>query len=420
MIKTLYFSQDFPYPPRTGYDQRVYHLIRQLSGLMSQTLVCRTRTPVARHDLDQWESFANAAVIHVPRPKTMDKLKKVVRMVHKRLPIEAAGFNFPEMETHLLHLLSEQDFDMVVVEGTLLSGYWHLFRDLPAIKVIDLHNLEYHRGWREARALPLGPRKLLRHYDAQCMKRLETRMLRESDLVWVMSNEDRTRALDLCPEASVHVAPNGVDCQTIQPLPMPDADGKSAVILFVGTLDYWPNIDGIVFFAKQVFPILQRHFPDIILRVVGRAPDPQVLALQSMGGVEIIGEVDNLNPYYQQCSACIVPLRTGGGTRLKILEAMAYGRPVVSTAIGAEGIQAQHDRHLLIADEPRDIGQAIVRLLTQRDLSRYVIKEARQLVEERYSWQGIARQMLEIYSDLSDRRRVAWSAHGIRTQCRPG
>ncbi len=236
----------------------------------------------------------------------------------------------------------------------------------------------------------------LTRLDIGRMKREEARMVREADLVLVTSERERKQLIHHVSPSSLAVVRNGVDAGAIAPLPIPE----TRELLFVGAFSHYPNVDAVLYFAHDVFPALHSRFPDTTLRIVGKSPTPEVLALNTQAGVDVVGEVESVEPYYRSCRACIVPLRAGGGTRLKILEALAFGRPVVSTQLGCEGLDLEDERHLLMADEPHTLQKAIARVLTDRDLASRLAREGRRCVEKAYDWNSIAADLLQRYQRL--------------------
>ena len=170
--------------------------------------------------------------------------------------------------------------------------------------------------------------------------------------------------------------------------------------MFTGVMGYEPNADAAQYFCNQIFPLVRREVKDARLLIVGHASPPTVQRLAEIGNVSVTGSVADVLPYYQQARLSVVPLRGGGGTRLKILEAMALGRPVVSTSIGCEGLAVRDGIHLEIADEPVAFAQRVVRLLLDRRLREQLAGNARRLVEERYEWSVIAEKLLAVYRRL--------------------
>ncbi|MCL5256617.1 MAG: glycosyltransferase family 4 protein, partial [Chloroflexi bacterium] len=192
--------------------------------------------------------------------------------------------------------------------------------------------------------------------------------------------------------------PNGVDATKYRVLP---EQGGSKEILFIGKMDYAPNVDGALYFYHEVFPLIRQALPEARLLVVGSNPAPLVKALAADPAVEVTGYVEDVVPYYERARLSVVPLRAGSGTRLKILEAMALGRPVLSTTVGCEGLAVTPEADILIADTARGLAEQTIRLLTDLELGGRLAANARLLVESRYDWQVIGRTLLQVYDSIA-------------------
>jgi glycosyltransferase involved in cell wall biosynthesis len=232
---------------------------------------------------------------------------------------------------------------------------------------------------------------------AALMQGWEARAAARFDCSLVVS--DREAALLRADDASlrIEVIENGVDCERFQPLP--EAADANA-LLFLGVLGYPPNSDGILWFIEEIWPSIRSASPAVRLRVAGHAPGPALMAANSLPGVRVEGRVEDVVPLYEEAGIVIVPLRAGGGTRLKILEAMALGRLVVSTTLGCEGLDVQPEEDLLIADSPAEFAAQVLRALGDPALRQRIAANARRQVESRYSWRKIGRRLLDVYSDL--------------------
>ena len=213
-----------------------------------------------------------------------------------------------------------------------------------------------------------------------------------------VSEADRRLLLNANPNLSIEVIPNGVDTRLLEPLPPMEC---SSDLVFVGSMGYAPNSDGAVWFCREVLPHIGRLAEGVDLWIVGARPTPAVAALAG-SNIHITGRVEDIVPLYRRSSVVIVPLRAGGGTRLKILEAMALGRPVVSTSVGAEGLNLVPGEHLLIADDPKDFAKQVVSLLSDPQLRLKLTRAARRIVAERYDWDGIAASQVELYQRIAD------------------
>jgi glycosyltransferase involved in cell wall biosynthesis len=211
----------------------------------------------------------------------------------------------------------------------------------------------------------------------------------------------------------VDVIPNGVDTHALRPLP--PAEGPPALV-FVGSMMYRPCVDAAVWLVREILPLVRRTHPDVAVWIVGRGPVPEVTALAG-NGVFVTGEVEDVAPYYRRATLAVAPLRAGGGTRLKILEAMALGRVVVSTTVGAEGLRVDDDTHLAIADDAQSLANAIVALLNDHDHRDRLARAARALVEAEYDWDRIGASHLALYDGLGrpSARAVAAPGHAGST-----
>jgi glycosyltransferase involved in cell wall biosynthesis len=245
--------------------------------------------------------------------------------------------------------------------------------------VLDEHNIEYDILRRTAEGDRAPLRRAFNYLEYQKLRSEERRAWARSDGCVFTSERDRDLAVSAGCDVPTAVVPNGVDVVEFAPADAP----RGSDIVFVGA-DFYPNNDAIRFYANEVLPHVLRGLPGARLIVVGGAAD--ALRDRPREGVELLGVVDNVREHIARAAVVIAPLRVGGGTRLKILEAMAMARPVVATRIGAEGIDALAGRDILIADDPRDLARETLRVLADPDLARQVGAAGRQLVQRRYDW----------------------------------
>ena len=232
------------------------------------------------------------------------------------------------------------------------------------------------------------------------LRREELGIYREADGVYLCSTEDERRLLDEIPEARTAVIPNAADVDYYQPRPTdPPPDGRTVV--YFGLLSTVPNVDGVIHFVQHIWPRIAEAHPEARCKIIGARPSPSLLALAGPR-VELTGFVPDLRPHLAAAAAVVVPLRLGGGTRLKIVEAMAMGKAVVSTTLGAEGIEAVPGRDILIADQPKAFADAVNGLLAEPGLAKRIGQAARQLAVERYSWSGAARALEGFYRQILD------------------
>ena len=261
---------------------------------------------------------------------------------------------------------------------------WHL----PIPKVLFSHNIET-LVWKRQCAVARNPLWKAVCWREYCTTALaERRYLNLADHVLTVSDTDRDLFARTIKPAKITVIPTGVDLDFFRPSA---GEEQPNTLVFTGSMDYMPNEDGICYFLEQILPRVRFHLPKVALLVVGRRPSPRLLKLATMTpGVEVTGAVDDIRPYVKRGSVYVVPLRVGSGTRLKIFEAMAMGKPIVSTSVGAEGLPVRTEQNILIADSPDAFANAVVRLLLDHSLRSDLGRAARELVVQKHSWASVA------------------------------
>ncbi len=288
-------------------------------------------------------------------------------------------------------------YDLVCVEHLALAP---LRARLPAGRsVITLHHLLSGMIRQEVGLAPGSRQRLYRRLDLVKARRLEREALRSFDRVIVCSREDaRTLVAGRSEHDRTAVIPNGVDLEEFVPSPAP----RAPRVLFPATLGYGPNVDGAVWFCREIWPRVMEAVPAATVSLVGRSPTAEVRALAALPGVDVEGDVPSLTPYYERSRVVVVPLRTGTGTRLKALEAMASARPLVGTSIGLEGLGIDDARHALVRDDPASFAAAVTRLLRDDGLVESIGTEGRRHVESEFGWPQIGAQLVELIAEVLD------------------
>jgi len=236
------------------------------------------------------------------------------------------------------------------------------------------------------------------YLEAFKLKRLESRIFRELELGIVVSEVDKSLLQKLCPEGRFEVIENGVDVSKFRPNPE-KADPNT--LLWVGGFDHFPNKQGIYWFLDSVFPLIKRGLPEIELQLIGGGVPDKLKRLASADfSIKLLGYVDDPIPYIQRATVFIVPILSGSGTRLKLLEAMAVGKAIVTTNIGCEGIEGADDKHFLITDTPEQFSAAITKLLNDKKLRLFISNNARQIAEKKYDWKILLERLDSVYKEL--------------------
>lgn len=436
-LDLLFVMPEVPYPPRKGTAMRNYNLVKHLSS--------RHRVRVIAFEGEQTSAQAMMEAGVCERVYTLPAPR---RAVHRRLaqlvlptPDLALRLESKAMVGKLTEVVRRDPPDIVQVEGLEMAPAWLHSRQNAAaptqgrlFSILDEHNAEYAMQWRAFQA----DRKQFRHLPQALYSFLQWAKLRRYE-GWVLSRFDGVvtvsagdaRALQQLPFGrEAIVISNGVDTDYFSPnaaevavytteqaslSSLPEVHAARHALVFTGTLDYRPNVDAAIWMSREIMPLVRRGCPDANLYLIGQRPCPAVCRLDGLPGVHVLGPVEDVRPYMAVASVYVVPVRYGGGVRLKVLEAMAMGKPVVSTRMGLEGIELKPNVHALVADAASDFALAVVSLLRDEERSRELSRLARMLVCEKYDWRNLI-PCLESYYDklLADGRRKAAEGQASR------
>jgi sugar transferase (PEP-CTERM/EpsH1 system associated) len=320
-----------------------------------------------------------------------------IRALLKRKPITVARYDLPAFRQKLHSVLAEQTFDLVHYE-MLHAAQYVVETDIPS--VLSQQNVDSHIWGRLCEQTQHPIRKLLFWWQKRSFARYERTMSPKFNVVTCVSEIDRDLLQGACPDQPIEVIPNGVDTVLYQP--DPDAE-EPATLIYTGSMDWYPNEDAVVYFADEILPKIQAEHPDVQFYIVGKSPTERVEQLAQQQGVIVTGRVDEIKPYIGRATVYVVPLRIGGGTRLKILEAAAMGKAVVSTQVGAEGLHLVDEEAIFIADDPSHFADAVNRLIADPALRRQIGEGARQHVEAEYDWQRIGERLHRLYESVVEK-----------------
>ncbi len=395
----LFLSTWFPWPTDNGAKIRVYHLLRALGARHRVTLL----------------SFA----FDTARPAKAEVLSDFCRDVHtidvnpfQRDDVSALAtflsadpiFTRPidKMTAAAQLQLSTRKYDAVIASVEVMATY-ALQAPRPAARILEEHNSMSRWMWERYRAQSHPLQRLRCWMSWRKTTRYEERLFRQFDLCAMVSEQDRQASLRMLPGYRGHmeVVANGVDCERNQPGLYPIDPMR---LVYNGALTYRVNYDAVQFFLQQVYPNIVQAEPAATLTVTGSTAGVNFGGLPSTNGVTFSGFVDDIRPIVGGSSVCVVPIQEGGGTRLKILEAMALGTPVVSTSKGAEGLDVRHEEHLLIADDAASFATCTLKVMKDADLRQRLTTNARRLVEDRYDWQAIGENFTGLVEDAVRRQ----------------
>ena len=399
--RLLFLAQTLPYPPDGGVQIRTFNVLRLLSSRFDIHALCFYRrashsTPdrVARalHGLNQF-----ARVEAFPIPEEYSRIRLLLdhlASVSARRVYTATAYRCARFRARVNELVSRGGFDLVYLDSMDLSTYLPLVSVRPV--VCTHHNIESALLRRRAMYETNPLRRSYLRFQSRLMAREEARWAPQVDLNIVVSLDDRRRLAEIAPNASAVVVPNGVDTEALRPI-----EGSQHGIVFVGGYTWFPNRDALSFFAREVLPLIRNGTPDNpVIRWVGRAPPAVVEHYRDAYGIELTGYVESIKPYLAEAACYVVPLRVGGGTRLKILDAWAMGKAVVSTAAGCEGLEAIDGENILIRDDPAAFAAAVRLVLSDPDLRCRLGDAARRTAEDRYDWRVIGRTLIPSLESL--------------------
>lgn len=398
-MKILFLSAWFPYPPDNGSRIRVYNLMKALAREHKVYLISLLQDDSRRENADKLSDICEVVSLHESRWFSPRGVKSVLGFFSSR-PRSAVSTYDRAVHQAVRNAIVSISPDLIAVSTLGVAEY--VDRGCGVPMVLDEHNCEYAVLRRSADRTP-GKLKQLRYaLGWKKYARWESMICAAFDAVAMVSDDDKRMILDAASGLSdVRVIPNGVDVDHYDPGVW---EPQSDTLLYNGALTYGANLDAVRYYVDRIYPLLSSRLPDVRLLVTGRTGGVDLTGIGDCPGVERTGYVQDIRDVLKKSAACVVPLREGGGSRLKILEAMAAGVPVVSTSMGAEGINAVSGTHLLIADTPEAFADAIVRVLEDNELRSNLRSAARSLVEQYYSWESIGAEFVDMVESVVRRR----------------
>jgi sugar transferase (PEP-CTERM/EpsH1 system associated) len=398
-MKILLLSPWLPWPPFGGARIRILETLRYLSGRHRVTLLTTVRNAAEAKHVAALNGTCDRIITTVLSDQTQGVLRRLSLGLVCGRPLVQSFHYAPELAQQVHRLTSEDSYDIIHVEFPFLAPYLSAVSPQSrAKKVLSTHNIETIRLGRELQRPSSTARWLAIQWDRFVFKSWEKRALTQFDGITTVCDAERAWIKWHVPSATVEVVPNGVDSRHFYPLPAEREN--QPMLVFTGLMDYAPNIDAAIWFCKDIFPLLRRRIPELSFKIVGSRPHPTVVELRKIEGVEVTGEVADIRPYLAEALAVVVPLRSGGGTRLKILEAMAMARPVISTSLGAEGLDVTPELDILIANTPEQFVERILSILASPGGASRLGVAGRQLVVRKYAWPLCLSKLESLYGRL--------------------
>lgn len=405
-MKLLWLSHLLPYPPQGGVLQRSFHLIRQAALRHEVHLVgLHQRAQQATPELvaEAVAALAGfcARVRSFPISSDRSHWRWAAMVAHtfvRTSPYDVNWLENTELTSYLRELAATETFDLIHVDTVGMMPYADLFRGVPV--VLNHHNIESQMMRRRAEREPAHWKRIYFQRDARKLEALERTVCDQVAQNVVVSELDAARLRELVPQARTSVVDNGVDTSYFMPgatFPL----GREGGMIFAGGMNWYPNREAVLFLAREIWPALIEQRADRMITILGRNPPDELLAAARDSRVSVPGFVPDVRPYFEAASIYICPIRDGGGTRLKVLDALAMAKPLVATGLAVEGLGLQEEVHYLRAELPKDYVRQIDRLESDPALRERLARAGRELVERCYAWDVIGNKLNATYAELS-------------------
>lgn len=401
-LRVLVLAETCPYPPNSGYFIRSWNLLRRLAERHDIVMLCHGQPAAATRAAIESAAIRLEAVAELPSDRGLGLCARLLGNVFSPYPYSVSKHFTSRYARRVRQLIASERFDLVHCEWLPYARYLEYAPELPSF--VNLHNIEAQILHRRAGRCRSSLSACFFHMQARRMARFEKKVLAGRTRVCTVSEPDREQATAWGAQDAV-VVENGVDLDFFRP---PAIASSRLELLLMGSLDWFPNQDAAQWMVSDIFPLIRAEFPDATLTIVGRRPSESLRQLASThAGVELIGEVEDVRPYLARAAVVAVPLHVGGGTRIKILEALAMGKAVVSTTVGAEGLLITDRDCIKLADEAAAFAATVNQLLRSAEERRRLGMAGRHLTEERYSWDRQADVLDSAWRKTAGAQRVA-------------
>ena len=379
-MKILFLTSRFPFPPIGGDKLRFFNILKYLSRNHKISILCFTDRKIQPGIISAYRDyFSEIDVVFLP--KICSYINCILGLL-KGQPLQVSYYQSKKMEKLVREKLSQDKFDMVFVHLIRMAEYVKDYKIYKILDMTDAQSLNYTR----AMSYTTGKWSIIHRFEKELVLGYEKNIWRYFDKTYVVSPVDQHYLKSLDNNMNIEVLPNGVD---VQKYTFRLSDHQNKQICFIGNMRTFPNTDAVVWFCREIFPMIKKEIPEAKFYIVGTEPSRRVRQLSKIKDVYVTGEVPNVNEYVWNSAVSVAPIRVGAGIQNKILESMALGTPVVTTSIGLEGIEALPDEHLLVADSPEEFARTVVQLIREKELRMQISQKARNLIEEKYTWDNM-------------------------------
>lgn len=388
-MNILMICHRIPYPPNKGDKIRSHHLLRFLSRRHRVWLACLVDDPQDRVHVETLAGRAEAVLFSEIRPG-IEKILSLSALATGQA-MSVPYFYSRSLQRDIDRLLDRDRIDAVFCCSSPTAEYLfrsrHWGRGLrSAVRIMDLVDMDSLK-WRQYAGDRRGPAGWIYRREARFLEAYEKRISLNFDRLLLVSESERRLFLERIPAGNVMAVPNGVDADYFRPDHASPLSKNGSVLVFTGAMDYRPNAEGAIWFARRVFPEIRKVHPDAVFYVVGNRPTPEVRLLETEDGVAVTGFVEDVRDYVALADVCVAPLRIARGIQNKVLEGMAMGKAVATTPEGAEGIRAEAGKELAIVSGEREFAKAVLSLLADPEARARMGANARAAIEARYAWE---------------------------------
>ena len=409
-MKILWLSHFIPYPPKGGVLQRGYHLLKQTAKYHEVHLLAFNQIDLITPLFKNLESGVHEAQNHLqqfcktveflPIPCDENSFKKKLlafKSLFSRYPYTLNWLLSDRFEQRLKQILAETDFDFIHFDTISLAPFKHLCGTIPCS--LDHHNIESHMLYRRAGKEGNILKKVYFYQEGKRLERYEKAFCPEFTFNFTCSEIDTQRLLEISPTSKAHTIPNGVDTEYFKPDPNYSKHNR---LIFAGTLSWYPNIEAVNFIAKEIWPKIKKLFPNVRLDIIGANPPDNIVALAKHDPqFNVHGFVDDIRPLLNEAKCYVCPIKDGGGTKLKIVDALSMGMAIVADEIACEGINVSDKKNVLFASSPQQYITAIETIFNDAAIQHNLEHEARELAVKEYSYDIIGKQLAELFNQYS-------------------
>jgi glycosyltransferase involved in cell wall biosynthesis len=396
-MKVLWISQNVPYPPKSGVLLRNYNLIRLTSRFAAIDLLAivkKNAMPSSYAEMAVPELLklcSSVEAVRLPAEESRIRLLWVLlKSLFTRAPFTVNWAMAPSLKEALNQALSGETYDLIYFDSISLAEYRH--QVASTAKVLNHHNIESQLFERRIAYEPNVLKRLYLRLEAKKLRRYESSVVGDFNSNLVVSSLDGQRLAEFCAGATTALVANGVDVDYFRL--SDETAAEPGHLIMVSGMNWFPNLDAVLYMTETIWPILTKSTPGVRLTIVGARPPQRVLDLAAKDPrITVTGFVDDIRPYMDRAQVYLCPMRDGGGTRLKILDALSMGKPIVATTMALEGIDVVQEQDVLVGDTPEDFVNQVQRLIQDQSLRRRLSANGRAFVERHFSWEVIGKQL---------------------------